>query len=151
MRGFEKRQWTIEVQPAVPEKIPPQSMTQALTLASAHGDQPGGEVHQTLLFNKEVYKNPFTDMQYPPIRIDLWDVKKRPSDSGIGLHKVERVVLLEVMEGVARVEVLKGIQASTFELRKGERLWIPSGAAMSLRSSGGQGKNSAIVRRLEFP
>jgi hypothetical protein len=149
MAGF-KRNWKIDLEVALPEKIAAGAMPQALTLKDAHGE-PGGEVVQTLLYNKDVYKNPFSDLQYAPIRIDVWQIKKLKDESGVGFHKQPRSVLFEVTEGVAKIDLLAGTQYSTFEVRTGERLWTPSGAAISVHARGGKGENSAVLRRVEFP
>jgi hypothetical protein len=151
MSGFKKREWPVELESAVPENIPPGSMPGSVVLKSAHGKLPGGDVHQTILFNKEVYKNPFSDLQYSPIRIDQWNVKKGPGNTGIGLHRVARTLLFEVVGGVARIEVLTGKQYSIFEVRSGERLWTPPEAAIAIKTSGGKGEDSAVIRRVEFP
>ncbi len=151
MRGFEKRQWKIALEPGHLEKIPAGSMPQANMFYSAHGDKPGGTLAQTIVYNKDNYKNPFSELQYSPIRIDLWQIKKNSQESGIGLHLQPRPVLYEVTDGVAKIDLVTGTQYSTFEVRKGERLWTPGNSGLSVRASGGKGEDSAVLRRVEFP
>jgi len=151
MRGFKKREWVVNLEPGKLEKIPAGSMPQTTVYRDAHGTDPGGEIRETILFGKESYKSPFTDQQYSPIRIDQWIITKRPSDAGIGFHKQPRSVLFEVTDGVVRIDVLFGKQHSTFEVRKGERLWTPAESGIAVRANGGKGQESAVLRRAEFP
>ncbi len=92
----------------------------------------------TELWRRGRYSPPDMKGQREPLRIDEWSFDPKEKLTQVAPHRVDTLTLYEIHEGDFLVEVsLDNASLETFEIKRGDRLWVPAGTILSLRAPKG--------------